>query len=84
MRCAACGARHGEWCPRAATSSRRHVVIIAGRFASMFRDGAGFAVQFEEPGLPPFRALGTPGQVLALAEEHIRTMRRELHDRDGN
>jgi hypothetical protein len=59
-------------CPCAASTSRRYVVIVGGRFARMFRDGLGFAIHFDEPALGPFRALGTPSQVLALAEEHIR------------
>jgi hypothetical protein len=49
------------------------MVIVGGRFAHMFRDGPGFAIHFDEPDLGRFRAIGTPSQVLALAEEHIRT-----------
>ena len=72
MPCSACGALHGELCPCARSVSRRYVVIVGGRFARMFRDGPGFAIHFDEPHLGPFRAMGTPSQVLALAEEHIR------------
>jgi hypothetical protein len=70
--CTTCGALEGELCPCSRSFSRRYVVIVGGRFARMFRDGPGFAIHFDEPQLGPFRAIGTPSQVLALAEQHIR------------
>lgn len=73
--CAECGSLEGECCP-CVRNSRRYVVIVGGRFARMFKDGAGFAIDFDETDLGPFRAPGTPSQVLALAEEHIRKKRR--------
>jgi hypothetical protein len=75
MPCTACGGLDGEVCPCAGSFSRRYVVLVGGCFARMFRDGAGFAIHFDEPDLGRFRALGTPSQVLALAEEHIRATR---------
>jgi hypothetical protein len=48
------------------------LVVVAGRRARMRRDDDGsFVVTFEGDDSPPFRARGTPGEVLALAATYV-------------
>lgn len=48
-------------------------VFVAGLPARIRRDDDGsFVVTFERAELPPFRARGVPGDVLAAADLHVR------------
>jgi hypothetical protein len=42
----------------------------------MVREGDAFAIYFEGGDVPPFRARGVAGDVLRLAEEHLRALAR--------
>jgi hypothetical protein len=49
------------------------LVLVAGRRARMRRDDDGsFVVTFEGDDPLPFRARGTPGEVLAMAEAYVK------------
>jgi hypothetical protein len=62
--CELCGARGGCSCAR----SRDHLVVVAGIWARIVRDGNGYAIYIEDDDVPAFRASGSPSAVIALAE----------------
>jgi hypothetical protein len=49
-----------------------YAVVVAGRRASMGREGGSFVIRFDDESIAPLRAPGLPGEVLALAEQYVR------------
>jgi hypothetical protein len=51
---------------------RAHAVMVEGRWAHIVREeDGGYAVRFDDPRVPPFRARGLPSEVLDLAALHV-------------
>jgi hypothetical protein len=51
-------------------------VLVAGRWAYIRREDGAYVVTFEHGHMPPFRARGTAGAVLRMAEDHVLAVER--------